>query len=700
LYVFDGISLAAHLTGANSLVFAPSGLGLLTRLAEVTDEIRQRVRDQIAERERPHNFGLWFEGRSEVVDVVSQLDARTNPAKLQRLGTLSPEETSSIAVLENEVAQIKSHNTERHLAERRRAMHDSQQFLEAVEHAQRMLGESAVVEAERLLAVLRGCRESAQRLGASQFKIESLSEVGTNVWAQFVVAAKALADAESKRGTPYPTPGDHCLLCQQSLSSDAVSLIQRIWAFLQSDAQGQLRDAEKTCERKARDLGIVNVSYFAADSTARRLLEADLPALVPAIESQAEAFSARQQSLVGALKSGTMQAPPPTVNADLNDVRKLVGLLESEVAALEKDDPSARLRECEDRLRALKHRQVLSRRMSEVVAYVDQRRWAAKARESLGSTYHITTKYNDLFRELVTDRYTSLFQATLTRFNGNMRVTVETRGQKGGRVRQIALSPAAFPAGYSVDRVLSDGEKAAVAIADFLTEADVDESSGGIILDDPITSLDNEWKDVLADCLAERSKNRQVVIFTHDLAFAYHIVRQAKKHDADVATHWIREEGGQPGFVYADNSPVCESDYKAASSAREWYTKAKDLPPEAQQACLQQGFGALRTSYEALIIFHLFNGVVARFEERIRFDKLKDVRVRREDTEEIIERMSTLSRHIDAHLHSDQFVSAKPTPQLLWNEIQAFERIKARLKEIKKTESVTNPAPATAPPIS
>jgi recombinational DNA repair ATPase RecF len=43
-YVFDTVSMRAHLTGSNALSFSPSGLSRLKRLAEVTDEVRSRLK--------------------------------------------------------------------------------------------------------------------------------------------------------------------------------------------------------------------------------------------------------------------------------------------------------------------------------------------------------------------------------------------------------------------------------------------------------------------------------------------------------------------------------------------------------------------------------------------------------------------------------------------------------------------------------
>jgi ABC-type dipeptide/oligopeptide/nickel transport system ATPase subunit len=472
-----------------------------------------------------------------------------------------------------------------------------------------------------------------------------------------------------------------------------VEFIRRIWAYLESDAQARVNAAELACQQRMQSLNALKLSYFEVDSAARRLIEGELAALVPGIESQLDAFSARRDALISSLGSEEMQTPPPMVRTDYADVESVADSRKARIAKLQASDAAEHLRAREAELRTLRHRLMLGRRMAEIKEYVEKRKWAATVRGCLGSTRQITDTYNELFEELVTGRYAELFQETLRRFKARMSVTIQMHGKKGDRLRQIALSPEVFQAEYAVEQVLSDGEKTAVAIADFLTEARLDDSCSGIILDDPITSLDNEWKEVLAECLAEGATKRQAIIFTHDLAFAYHITESARKLGVAVAAHWIREEDGKPGFVYVDNSPLCERQFKSADRARRFYSEAKTAKPEEQESMLQQGFGALRTSYEALVVFELFNGVVGRFEERIRFDNLKDVCFERKDVVEIVERMAALSRHIEGHLHSDTMGAVKPTPDLLLQEIEAFEKIRARLKAIRKTVAESTQSP-------
>ena len=105
-------------------------------------------------------------------------------------------------------------------------------------------------------------------------------------------------------------------------------------------------------------------------------------------------------------------------------------------------------------------------------------------------------------------------------------------------------------------------------------------------------------------------------------------------------------------------------------------------------------FGPL---YEALIIFEIFCEVIARFEERLSFGRLKDVRVDPMLAREIILRMETLSEYIDAHLHSDVFSGVKPSPATLLAEIEAFESMRKAQKDLKKTVDQLVPARRAEP---
>ena len=233
------------------------------------------------------------------------------------------------------------------------------------------------------------------------------------------------------------------------------------------------------------------------------------------------------------------------------------------------------------------------------------------------------------------------------------------------------------------DKVLSEGEKRCVAVADFLTEVALDPDSKGIILDDPVTSLDIEWRETIASILAKEAKHRQVIVFTHDLPFLYFLKRYAEQNAVEVLTHWIQQIDGKPGYVFLDNSPALEREYCKTTRAREFYRQAKNAAAEQQENFLSLGFGALRTCYEAFIIYELFEEVVMRFDVRVSFGRLKHIKWDESIANRVNAKCELLSRYIEGHLQSNGY-AAKSDPQMLLDEIEAFEGLRKELKELKK----------------
>ena len=113
-------------------------------------------------------------------------------------------------------------------------------------------------------------------------------------------------------------------------------------------------------------------------------------------------------------------------------------------------------------------------------------------------------------------------------------------------------------------RVFSEGERTALGLAAFFTEAHLDGSKSGLILDDPVTSLDHIRRGLVAARLATLAANRQVIMFTHDVAFVADLKREASGRGVSVTERSVtrsRADERKPG--------VCSTNHP-------W--KAKDVP--------------------------------------------------------------------------------------------------------------------------
>ncbi len=432
-WVFDSNSLPVHLTRSNVLSISPSGLSVLTQLSDVTDAVRERFRNVLEQRDTTIDFAALFVGESAIAGRIQTLGPFTDLAELETFAHLAPEELSRIEQLEYEIAQLRGQDVSKRVSGLRQEAINLRGLLSSLEAADLMLGGAGVSRIRGIVEKLESAKGEAERSGAEQFKVEFLNEVGTELWREFVSSAKALADAEGKRGEAYPGENDKCLLCRQPLSEQAVDLIQRLWGFVESDSAVRLQAARRLCAAEIRELERLNLAFSAGDSAAERLLAGVAPQLLPPLGKQAAACSARRAELISALREGRVGDITDLVPIERQTLMDLIESREREADALKKEPVSNKVEILGSALRLLQHRKLLSAQLPAIKKYVALKSWIAKGRRALGSTRHITAKYNELFQELVTDRFVGLFQSNLSRFDKDLRVAVATHGQKGRR---------------------------------------------------------------------------------------------------------------------------------------------------------------------------------------------------------------------------------------------------------------------------
>jgi len=474
----------------------------------------------------------------------------------------------------------------------------------------------------------------------------------------------------------------------QPLSDSARHYIERLWSLLESDAQSRLIELEKQLQNNFESLEALELDFFNDQLVSYRHLVVYSPEILSQIQIFLENSEKHQQQLLEAIKNRKTAHLPRISKHFFSGIQEIVERLEETILELRNSSKSVIITQLRHEQIELRHRQKLRQLLPGIEQYIQNAQWIAKAESSSvkRSTHHISRQYNLLFDKLVTQRYIELFEEHLQLLKFPATIKVITKGQKGETLKQIALKmDESMPTRIAqTDKVLSEGEQKAVALADFLTEVVLDDNCSAIVLDDPVTSLDFDWKDLIAPILVQESRQQQVVIFTHDLHFLYCLKEAANSYDIQLSAHWIEKRNGVPGWVFQNNTPLSESDYKKSTRANEYWQQARKEPPEAQQVLLQAGFGALRTSYEAFVIFDLFGSVVMRFGERVSIDRLKDVYVDPEIRDTVIQKVGFLSRYIEGHLHSDPYIAQKPTPDLLKQEIDEFDNLKKRHTDYRK----------------
>jgi hypothetical protein len=688
-YIFDSTSVKVHVVGKNTFSFSPAGLSILTDLATETDVVRQLLKQNIQESEKISDFEKYFTEVSEIQELVKNINSETDYDNLEKIALLSSDEEKRIHELEVEIGKIGLGQHKSDIEEKKRNYATLQKLYGWIQNLIKRTNMDSISASNECISELVELTERAKVLSLQSFKNDKLSQTGSQEWHEFMRSAYSLAKAEGKENVYYPTEEQPCLLCQQPLSIDSVNLIRRIWIYLDEQVQSSINTLRDTIGTISSNLTLVQ-TYFASEDyfSSLALLNSINPNLGDSIQKQVSFLLAKNVSLIS-----NLSLLNETTFADSNIVdysstfTELLSQIQNSITELEGINLETKSQKLNNERRFLLDRKKVHEILPQIKEKIEKCKWANKAKSVIGSTRHITQKHNSLFDELVRDRYIEIFTGILTYLDRPLQVEIFTSGQKGESVKQIQLKAHKSASEIaSTEKVLSEGEKRAVALADFITEATLDTNSNGIILDDPVTSLDFEWRHKIASFLVEEAKNRQVIVFTHDLPFLYLLLSYSEEQKVENRAHWIMRMGVEntPGYVLIDNCPPLEKNSKTPKIAESFYTRAIDANGEEQQYLLSSGFGHLRTCYEVMVIYDLFGGVVRRFEDRVRMGTtLTNLVWDKDILEEINSGFERLSRYIDAHSHSDP-MSVQLKTDTLFEEIASFKLLQAKVKKLKK----------------
>jgi energy-coupling factor transporter ATP-binding protein EcfA2 len=685
-YIFDSTSVKVHMKGRNTFSFSPAGLSVLTELAQVTDEVRDRLKTKISEKENPSEFRNYFSGNSEITALIEDLGPDTKVKQLESLTKLSEEEKKRIHELNVEIGKIGLEQVQKDIDRKEQNLQGTKRLHTWLVTGNKLIDDQEIADVDTQIVELIELEGQAKKLGIEQFQNRRFSQTGSDLWIDFIRVSRRIAEAES-RDNPYPQEGDPCLLCQQPLSEDAQQLIYNLWEYLSGEVQRDIDRIRTNLQTKKAELRREEGFNLGENLiTAINLLRDVDTELSKHIQSEVNSIQERGFLVENAIihkKPIDMVTSMPDDRSQ--EVQAYIQNIEADLLKLKNEDLEEKNKKLEEDRRNLEHRVKLGELLPDIILYVEGRVWSREASKVGGSTRHITLKYNQLFNSLVKNQYITIFKQILKDLGRTLQVEIATFGSKGETVKQVVLKAHNTVKDLAdPEKVLSEGEKRSVALADFLTEVALDTNSSGIVLDDPVTSLDLEWRETIATILIREATKRQVIVFTHDMPFLYYLNGKSEENGVETAIHWIKrgDIDDCPGYVYADNCPALEKEYKSAERARRYYAQSKDAPPESQQALVREGMGALRTTYEAFVIFNLFGGVVRRFEERISLAPLQQIVWDRGIAQDIYQNYGSISRHIEGHLHSDA-MAAPLTPKMLFDEIETFEEIKKRHKVLK-----------------
>ena len=664
---FDTKCVNIHLNQENELHVAPRGFHFFRELAELTNVILQRVTEAIERVPTLNPFIEQLDGTSATKVFISNLGPKTDPKDVETALTFEPSDDERFAAIGKEIEGLNVSAFE----VRRKELGDVKTQLGALKT--RIALNSTKLSSQNLNAIevafakIIELEKSVQEKGAERFKESGITGAGTDTWKIFLEGGKKLADLQHEH---YPREGDVCIFCSQSLPEQSVVQIKAYWDFLSSDAEAQLKVVKEFLRRKAVELTTIRLSVPDETSALARWLNANAPVEYEGIKAH---FRAQQAVYDSVTRSIEKQKWEPIAASAVISVDALAERVEKELTGIDTKALMEKKAALEIESRNLAHRKKLGAKEAEVLQWVAQRKWcedAQKAKRGI-STKSITETGKRLFDEHVTKKYKQMFHQECGRLDAKFRLELTQTGKGGKSHRKYEIE------GYPPGKILSEGEQRAVSLADFITELKISGINSGWVFDDPVNSQDIERKDLIAKVLVEEARERQVVVFSHDVTFLYDLNGWHSELGVPIRFHWVERQGLDAGIIHIDVPPNFEGAYQDPDRAEEKLAEAKQasLNPMERENRLKEGFSCLRTSYEAFVIQKMLAKTVVRFDRRLSYDCIEKIYAPPAWNKRVARKLKVLSGFIEGHSHSD--IGRKPlTTQMLENEISEFKQMK------------------------
>ena len=258
----------------------------------------------------------------------------------------------------------------------------------------------------------------------------------------------------------------------------------------------------------------------------------------------------------------------------------------------------------------------------------------------------------------------------------NQRVSITSRVKSGRDYQQIALDGSK----EKTRSVLSEGEQKIVALASFFVLLDVLPGKSTAVLDDPVTSLDHQWREVVASRIVEEAKSRPITVFTHDPFFCMLLSECADRTGTAIEYKTIDKRGSLSGIV-SDGlewgaSKVKERVSILRNDAAELRRKRKADAFESDTEfawAITSCYSRLRAAWERAVEEVLLAGVVSRAERPVHTNSLRHLNdITDEDISVVNENMSKCSRVTEAHDDPLAAPSMLPTIEEFETDVEAL----------------------------
>jgi len=540
VHFYDSACGAVYVTDDLEFPYRPAAFRWMDQLVATCDAVRARIDSRLAASATALGGIPTPPDSAQNSDIGHFLVTLSAESAIDRLDELLAKYDTSSAAIENTTAEENRLRSLDPTQERHRLGRNAAKLGRVAEHLDQLskaLGFDALAQIESARVRQRDLVE-ARAINARSLSSAPLTGTGSSAWRELWASARRFSEKHAYPSIAFPASGDGCccVLCQQQLNEHARSRFTTFEKFVNDDIVVRAKEAE----RNFKDL----VAQVAAAEAAPSWLQSELDDLAVShallserVRGVLAAYGEVQRDAL-AFANGDSDALPnaPSLTALADEIAGAVAKSLGDAECL--SDPAAiqkMIRTAASTRTTLEFVAQMKVARETIVREVERLKLRRKL-ETVNkdtSTRPISQKLSELSESGITQLVRDRFESEVGRLRLERVGISKTRVAKGSLLLKPQLVGVRQTA--PVRRVFSEGERTVLGLAAFLTEVELDQSGSAVIFDDPVTSLDHVRRARVAARLAELAQSRQVVVFTHDVAFVADLKREAGAEGVSVA---------------------------------------------------------------------------------------------------------------------------------------------------------------------
>jgi energy-coupling factor transporter ATP-binding protein EcfA2 len=678
-----------YLSAESELTYRPSALVILDDLISLCDAIRAEIEDRIKQNNSSKGSLPALLNGTAAGAFLSSLSVTTTTAELDAACSLPSSWEERYSWLVKEEGRLRATNPMQERVRLDGLASKADQVSKHVKALGDALSDSNVELAKQRRETALQLRTAADIASSGSFDSEPLPGVGSLTWRSLWDAARSYSEREAYPSQDFPVVSEeaHCVLCQQVLGSEASDRLARFHTFLSDTTAKSANEAEEALRSVKENISALELTP-ASVSAALVTLEGEKPALSSTVADWLTALEARKTKVLTYLEAEgelTVEPFPPSPESALNE---LAADLRSRAKEIEVDGFNTALTAVVTEKNDLQSRKELLDGRAAVEAELRRLGELFKLTEAkkLTDTTHISRRASELTEEHVTTLVRDRFIRESDRLSLEHIELKRTGGSKGKIRHRPSLLGATTP--KPVDEVLSEGEQTALGLAGYFTEAHFDESRSALVLDDPVTSLDHIRRAKVAQSLVRFAADRQVIVFTHDLAFLRDLMTYADEAHVSLTERTVQRLGSTPGQV-SEGYPWKAKDVKRRfdelSVSLGKLTKDRpNLTQEAYEEECAKWAGKLSETWERVISLEVIAPVVDPVTDFIKPQSFRVLsRITDTDNDEFQQSYSRCSTWLRRHDKSQTINYVAPEPHDLQAELTLVKAWHDRVRKYK-----------------